>query len=217
MEARGQRKKYKNTEIQRRLSSMIEILSKICKITKVLNIQQEDISITGTQQDKFVNSREMFCVTTEDGKIHRLYQYNETNNIVSDLYSGGYISYECYNAKYVTRKGRKEITVTGKEMLEEALSSLLEKASSNDYEGVCYCREELSKFKGDMCVVHGRKVHWKGQNLPAYRYSCRKNPVKSSIEEAKGGIERFCEELNPVSGQTSTSSAYYGILLIRSD
>ena len=187
--------KYKNTEIEKKLNNMEDVLHKICKITKVLNIQQEDINITSTNQDKFVNSREMFCVTTTDGKIHRLYQYSETDNIVLDLYTEGYITYECYNLEIVVTRGDKEKTITGKELLEKALSKLLKEAGSNDYEGVCYCREELSEFKGDMCVVHGKKMHCQGKDLLAFRYSCRNNYLKTSIEEPRGEKERFGEDI----------------------
>ncbi len=49
-----------------------------CNIIKVKNIQQVENRISGVQNKEYVQSREMFCVYTDDKKYQKLYTYNDT-------------------------------------------------------------------------------------------------------------------------------------------
>lgn len=160
----------------------------ICNIIRVRNIQQADSIISGKQANKFAAAREMFAVYTDDNKFSKLYTYDETNKILPDLLSAGYISYADYNGL--------QFKVKGEFFLKRFLKKHLMVKSQGEYEGVAYRREELAKFRGQLCVIHGGQLHWDGKDLLAFRYSVGIGD-EPTIEKCSGNIEEFRKDIKP--------------------
>ncbi len=168
-----------------------------CNIIRVMNIQQEENCISGMKHKDYSRSREMFCVFTDDNKYQKMYRYNETQNILPDLLKAGYISYADYYGKLDAdvepfKKGDRRHW-----LLEHELNQLLIKASSDEFRGVSYCREELGWYQNQLCVVHGGQMHWNGQNLPAFQYRDSMDSKLVRIEKCIGDVELFKKDIKP--------------------
>lgn len=169
-----------------------------CNIIKVKNIQQVENNISGVQNKEYVQSREMFCVYTDDKKYQKLYTYNDTPNILKELLWAGYISYADYYGVLDTdigsfKKGQKRY-----ELLEYEITQFLIAISNDEFKGVCYCREELGEYQNQLCVVHGGQMHWNGQNLPAFRYRDDSSDSRmTTIEKSVGNVELFKNDIKP--------------------
>ena len=61
----------------------------ICKIIKIVNLQQKANDISGAKNRGYAYLHEGFCVTTHDGGFQKIYGYNEASTIISDLYKWG--------------------------------------------------------------------------------------------------------------------------------
>ena len=169
----------------------------ICNIIKVLNIQQEENCISGMKRKDYSRSREMFCVYTEDSKFQKLYRYNETQNILTDLLKAGYISYADYYEEINVGCADFPIIRKRYELLEDELRNFLITLSSDEFRGVSYCREELGWYQNRLCVVHGGQMHWNGQDLPAFQYRDSTDSKLIRIEKCIGSVENFKNDIRP--------------------
>ena len=163
---------------------------KICNIIKVLNIQQEDDCISGTANGGYSQTREMFCVYTDDMKYQKLYRYDETENILSDLLRKGYIPYDEYYGKENDNN-----SIQKHEMLEQELHSYLMNLSTENFKGVCYCREEIGSYNNKLCVIHGGQMHYAGMNLPAFQYRDSLDSKIPKIENCVGDPQNFIYDM----------------------
>lgn len=107
-------------------------IDEICIIRKVRNIQQEEDVVTGDKKDKYSTDREMFCVETKDKRFQRLYQYDETDNILSDLLQAGYITYSEFYKIIDIPCGTRIVQVSGGQLLAEELHQILMEISKRD-------------------------------------------------------------------------------------
>ncbi len=169
----------------------------ICNIIRVRNIQQEDNNISGVKHKDYSRSREMFCVCTEDNKYQKLYRYNETQNILSELLKAGYITYTDYYGTLEEdiepfKKGQRKYL-----LLEHELNQCLVGISADEFSGISYCREELGWYQNRLCVVHGGQMHWNGQNLPAFQYRDSMDSKLVRIEKCIGDVELFKKDIKP--------------------
>ena len=169
----------------------------ICNIIRVLNIQQEENSISGMKHKDYSKSKEMFAVYTDDRKFQKLYRYNEMRNILPDLLRAGYISYADYYEDVIVCIGTVVTTRKRYELLEEELNDYLMALSSDEFRGVCYSREELGWYQNQLCVVHGGMMHWKGANLPAFQYRDSLDSKLARIEKCIGNVEMFKKDIKP--------------------
>lgn len=164
--------------------------NKICNIIKVNNIQQSVNNVSGKKVNKLYGAKEMFAVYTDDNKYSKLYTFDEADKILPDLLSAGYISYSDYHGSPFEGKGEF--------FLKRFLNEHLMEKSKGEYEGVAYRREELAKFRGELCIVHGGQLHWGGQNLPAFRYSVGNNVGDEiTIEKCVGDVDEFKIDIKP--------------------
>ena len=168
-------------------------ITDICNIYKVKNIQQEESSVLGESQGGYACIKEAFVLETKDNKFCKIYPYSDVRNMISDLLERGYIPYnEFYEPVGTEDKNDKNKC----ELLKEELEELLNCASEGEYEGVCYCREEVSQYQGKLCVLHGRTMHSNGKDIPAFRYRCELGNQTTEMIEEVGNVEEFKKDIS---------------------
>ena len=81
-------------------------------------------------------------------------------------------------------------------MLDGLLKDILCCVSQGVYEGVSYCRDELSWYDNKICVVHNGKLHLQGKDIPAFRYRDSNDSRLIKLGDSIGNTDEFRKEFN---------------------